>query len=499
MTRAAFALFAGIAVLVGTSNAAQAHAFGERYELPVPVWLFVVGGALTVTVTFVVVALFASGGADRYAEASLDLAPTALGRILCHPLTRTIAKAIGVFVLALTLVTGFFGNADPLKNPAPTLVWVVWWYGFSYIVMLVGNPWPLVNPWRTLFDWAARANPRAHIRIRSGQNEPERYRAYPTWLEAWPAVGLLLAFYWLELIFPFSATPAVLGILIVLYSAVTWAGMAAYGPEAWLANVDPFHRVFDIFSRFAPLAPADTRGAEPALVLRPYAAALLQRGQGHVSVAVACFVIAMLAGVLFDGLLGSGHWTAVENAVHALDPKLGDVGWIGVHTAAFLIFWLAVLGLFLLTCALMAATAGGGIGALDYARAFAATLIPIAVGYHFAHTFSYLLIQGQAIVPLISDPFGLGWDVFGTRDYKVNIMVMSTKTAWYLAVGAIVTGHSVSVYLAHVAADRLLANRARALRCLVPMTVLMVVYTIVSLQILAEPLVRYSDPQGTII
>jgi hypothetical protein len=232
--------------------------------------------------------------------------------------------------------------------------------------------------------------------------------------------------------------------------------------------------------------------------LRPYAAALLRRGQEKVSTPVAGFVIAMLSGVLFDGLLGSGHWTMVENAVHAIDPKLGDVGWILVHTASLLIFWLAVLGLFYLTCALMAA-AGGGFGALDYARAFALTLIPIAVAYHFAHTFSYLLVQGQSIVPLISDPFGRGWDLFGTRGYKVNIMVMSTKTAWYLAVGAIVTGHSVSVYLAHVVADRVCASRARAFRALVPMTALMVVYTIVSLQILAEPLVRYSEPPETII
>ncbi len=490
MTRAAFALIAGLAALAGTGDSAYAHAFGERYELPVPVWLFVVGGALTVTVTFVVVALFARGGAERYAEARLDLARTALGRALCHALTRTAAQAIGVFVLALTLLVGFFGAADPLKNPAPTLVWVVWWVGFSYVVMLVGNPWPLVNPWRTLFDW---------ISARVGAGGPERYRLYPSWLGAWPAVGCLLFFNWFELIFPFSATPVVLALLVVLYSAATWTGMAAYGPEAWLANVDPFHRVFDLFSRFAPLATGTVRGAEPTLVLRPYAAALLQRGQGHVSIAVGCFVIAMLASVLFDGLLGSGHWTTVENAVHAVDPKLGDVGWILVHTAGFLILWLAVLGLFFLTCALMAATAGGGVGTLDHARAFAITLVPIAVGYHFAHTFTYLLVQGQAIVPLISDPFGLGWDLFGTRAYKINIMVMSTKTAWYLAVGAIVTGHSISVYLAHVAADRLLASRARAFRALVPMTILMVVYTIVSLQILAEPLVRYSEPLETII
>lgn len=490
MTRALFALFAGIAALAGISDAAQAHAFGERYELPVPVWLFIVGGALTVTVTFVMVALFARGGAERYAEARLDLSRIVLGRAMCHSVTRTTLKGLGVFVLVLTVLTGFFGAEDPNKNPAPTLVWVVWWVGFSYVVMLGGNLWPLVNPWRTLFDYFGRLCPAGWM---------SSFRPYPARVGGWPAVGALLVFAWFELIFPFAATPPVLASLVIFYSAVTWAGMAAYGPQAWLGNVDPFYRVFDLYSRFAPLGFARERGTEPTLVLRPYAAQLLHSGQGNISVAVACFVIVLLASVLFDGLLGSGHWVAVENAVHNLDPKLGDVGWILVHTAGFLILWLAFLGLFLLTCASMAALSGAGLGTLDFVRTFALTLIPIAVGYHFAHSFTYVLIQGQSIVPLISDPFALGWNLFGTRDYKIDIAVMNTKTAWYLAVGAIVIGHSVSVYLAHVVADRLLASRARAFRCLVPMTVLMVIYTIVNVQNLAEPLVRYSPPQGTII
>ncbi len=482
MIRAAYVF---LAALLGAAGHAEAHAFGERYELPVPVWLFIVGGALTVTVTFVVVALFARGGAERYAEARFDLSRTVVGRAMRHSLTRTTLKAIGVFVLVMTVLAGFFGAADPNKNPAPTLVWVIWWVGFSYAVIVGGNLWPLVNPWRTLFDlFGATAR---------------RYRPYPAALGAWPAVGGLLVFAWLELIFPFAATPPVLGGLIIFYSVATWLGMARFGPQAWLANVDPFHRVFDLYSRFAPLAPARAGGSESGLVLRPYAAALLHPAQGNVPVAVACFVIVLLAGVLFDGLLGSGHWVAVENAVHAFDPKLGDVGWIVVHTAGFLALWLVFLGLFFLTCAVMAAVSGTGSGTLEYVRAFALSLIPIAVGYHFAHTFTYILVQGQSILPLISDPFALGWDLFGTRGYKIDIAVMNTKTAWYLAVGAIVVGHSISVYLAHVAADRLLANRVRAFRCLVPMTILMVIYTIISLQILAEPLVRYSGPPETII
>ena len=126
-------------------------------------------------------------------------------------------------------------------------------------------------------------------------------------------------------------------------------------------------------------------------------------------------------------------------------------------------------------------------------------MIPIAVGYHFAHTFTYLIVQGQSLVFLVSDPFGLAWNLFGTAGAEVNDAVIGTRTAWYLALAAIVVGHAISVWLAHAAAERLLASRGRALRVLTPITVLMVLYTVISLQILAEPLVRYSGPQETII
>ena len=59
--------------LAGAPGIALAHAFGERYELPVPVWLFIVGGALIVTLTFVIVAAFARGGAERYMAARWNL------------------------------------------------------------------------------------------------------------------------------------------------------------------------------------------------------------------------------------------------------------------------------------------------------------------------------------------------------------------------------------------------------------------------------------------
>ena len=471
---------------------AFAHAFGARYELPAPVWLFIVGGALTVTLTFIIVAAFARAGAERFASVHWALRGTVLGRLLGAPGLHTALRAVAVAVLLLVLVAGFVGTSDPNRSIAPTLIWIVWWVGFSYIAMLVGNLWPLINPWRTIFDGVQRWRDRGAAVGAASSAQP---RPWPAGLGSWPALVLLLLFGWVELIFPLRADPRVLSWLVLAYSALTWAGMARYGPQAWLEHADPFYRVFELLSRFAPFAVLPREG----LSLRPYAAGLLSPEHARLCSAQVAFVVALLAIVLFDGLQSSKHWLALEDAVHAINPTFGDFGWMALHSVGLLVAWLVFLGLYGATCKVMQVVSGGGVSVQALARAFAPTLIPIAVGYGFAHSFTYLLVQGQALAYLVSDPFGLGWNLFGTRDFAIDITLIGTKTAWYVALGAIIAGHAISVYLAHVVAERMLHTRARALKALVPMTVLMVLYTVISLQILAEPLVRYSGPQETII
>ena len=127
------------------------------------------------------------------------------------------------------------------------------------------------------------------------------------------------------------------------------------------------------------------------------------------------------------------------------------------------------------------------MGIIRLMAVFAYSLLPIAIAYHVAHFFTLLVIQGQLIVPLASDPFGYGWDLFGTVDYRVNIGLIDARFAWFLGVSAIVVGHIVAVYIAHVIALRVFHNRKEAIRSQYPMLGLMVIYTVVSLWILAQP------------
>lgn len=452
---------------VGSATPAAAHAINERYDLPVPLSYFVAGSAAVVAVTFAIAALFVLA-APRLREEKRVRPPEAL----C-PLAHSM-RGYGIAVFLLVIAAGLFGHEHPARNIAPTMVWVGWWVGFGFLCAFVANLWPLLNPWRTLFYLAERALHRGHT---------VRHRAYPPAFKEWPAVAFLMVFVWLEIVSPFASRPFALALFILGYSAVTFAGMARYGREAWLNHAEAFTVLFAILGRFAPMRieGAERRGG--AVALRFWGAGLLK--DDAPSPALVAFVLLLLSAVLFDGLLGTGFWRWLE-------PKLARDGTLAA-TIGLAATWLACLGAYLLTCAGMSLAAGRR-GTLTFARAYLFTLVPIAVGYNLAHNFSYLLINGQEVIRLASDPFGLDWNLFGTATRTPNVDVVDARTTWYVAIGAIVGGHVIAVWLAHVVALRSAPSRALALRALVPLTVLMVVYTGMSLSILAEPLVRFRTP-----
>jgi hypothetical protein len=100
------------------------------------------------------------------------------------------------------------------------------------------------------------------------------------------------------------------------------------------------------------------------------------------------------------------------------------------------------------------------------------------------------LIQGQLLIRLASDPFGFGWNMFGTGHFRPDIGIVGARFVWYTSVFAIVLGHVVAISLAHVIALRNLDDPRAAIRSQFPMLILMVAYTMMSLWIVAQPIVE---------
>jgi hypothetical protein len=457
---------------------AAAHGFGQRYDLPLPLSLYLFGTAAAVVLSFVVVALFARHVPGARSYPRLDLRAYRLGRWLAHPVLRGSLKLIAVGLFLLTVAAGFFGDQDPNFNIAPTLVWIIWWVGFAVVSAFLGDVWALINPWRSLFDTAGRI-----YRALTGRPGLSLHLPYPAALGVWPAVGLLFAISWTELVFPSPAVPANIAWLAVLYSLIAWGGMALFGGATWVSRGEVFAIFFGLFARFAP-----TEQSKRGLALRPFGAGLLDNEPASPS--MVAFVLLVLASVLYDGVLTTPEWTAAERWLITLMPRLSS---LIVRTIGLATFWAWFLATFLAVGWAMSRVAGHD-SPRDMARAFVLTLVPIAIAYHLAHYLTYLLTQGQYIILLMSDPFGYDWNLFGTAGYRVNIAIVGARFAWYAAVIAIVVGHIAAVYLADVRAHQILGGRAAALRAQVPLTALMMVYTFVSLSILSEPIVERRAP-----
>jgi hypothetical protein len=492
-----------------TAEPAQAHGFGQRYDLPVPLGLWIAGAAAAVAVSFIAIGLFMRWRPSGARYPRLNLLRWPIGRLVAARPLRVALQALSLALLLVIVAAGLFGDQTPTRNLAPTGIWIIWWVGFAYLSALVGDVWAAVNPWAAAFAWAAAI---AHRLAGAAPRAP--ILRWPARLGVWPAVALFAAFAWVELVFTGRAIPRQLALLVIGYSILTWTAMALFGRIVWLQNGDPFALAFGVLARFAPTeirvdggrcrAPSAAAGetcmtcdgfdhAAPEareLNLRPFGAGLL-RGSG-VTPSLVVFVLLMLSTVTFDGVTATPLWAAVENALYGILPGPGAARLAVIGTAGLALFAVSFVVVYRGFAWWMARAAGGEITTDMTARLFVLSLVPIAIAYHLAHYFSYLLIQGQLIIRLGSDPFGFGWNLLGTAHYRPDVGIVGARFAWYLAVIAIVLGHIVAVAIGHMVALREYATRRAALRSQLPMLVLMVGYTMVSLWIIAQPIVETS-------
>lgn len=463
---------------LAAAGGAHAHGFGTRYDLPIPLPLYLFGAGLTVGASFVMLAAFmrSAPGSNEYWR--FNVTRTFCGRILAAAPLLFACRSFAVAVYVAVTAAGFFGVQSPLKNIAPIMVWAIWWVGMAYLSALLGDLWTLVNPLDTLFGWAEAL----HARNGPGRNLANRMH-YPQALGAWPAVVMFVAFVWMELVWEHSDSPAYLAAAMLAYSVLTWLGMLLFGREQWLRHGEVFALVFGLLARFAPTEVRHLGSEDRALWLRPYGVGLLV--SEPVSPSIAVLVLAMLAAVCFDGFMETPLWAGLlEHYAPDADttrPWLQTAGVIGAP--------LLFVAVYLVFCRLSIVCGGGRVPLMRVAGLYVLTLIPIAIAYHLAHYLSFLAMAWQYLIPLASDPFGFGWDLFGSKNHFIRIGLVDARAVWYLAIGAIVTGHIIAVYLAHCVALRANSDRRTALRSQWPMVALMVCYTMTSLWIIAQPIV----------
>ena len=427
-----------------------AHGVGGRLDLPLSQWQVAWAG---------VVALVFSFGALGYFWHRPLLKKLAIGRSIFEVfpqfnLFKTVFRYVSLLLFLIVVLAGFIGQDNTVANLAPITVFVVFWIGMAFASALFGHIWREISPWETLgklVDQTRKAN---------GETAPR-------WLTSgWAALAPISVFHWFELAYHDGASPRVLGWWILIYTiglmamAWRWGWRQARKAEGFgvlfgaLAELSPF-RVKEI----------EAQKTKKMFLRFPFVGV----SNYEMTSSQLAVVLAALGGTAFDGFSRTRFWG--EIIVGRTKWELTLVNTIG------LIWIVAVVGVaYHLAGKLGSKTTGDA----KFSERFGASLIPILFGYDLAHYFSLLLLEGQAFKVLISDPFGKGWDIFGTATDPINWTLISPGVIGWVQVLSIVGGHLVGVLVSH---DRGIEKfeLKKAMQSQYPMLAVMVLYTMFGL------------------
>lgn len=425
-------------------------------------------------------ALSAGWRKARYEGDSWRAVAPGLGRTITSLPVRLVCGAFGLFLLGVAIYAGFEGTEAPDRNITLTLLFVTAWLGFPLLGVLVGNLFPVFNPWNAIaatFGWAWR-------KLTGG---PPPHLAYPEKLGRWPAVIGLFLFVWLELVYgegsgvAVGVSPEAVAQAAVFYTVYTLVMTALFGRETWFRNGEIFSVYFGMFGS---LGKFEVRGRELG-VRRFLGGATTWAAAIPGSVAL---VITSIATTTFDGAAEGVFKDGIEWLVDRF-ADLGLSATMAVRTSStiFMLLSVVVVALVYLAGVRGMSRVPGAPDRKTLWRSFSHALIPIAFAYLLAHYFSLFFFQEQAqFTYLLSDPLGTGTtNLFGTADHGIDYNAISNELVWYIQVGALLAGHVAGLILAHDRAITVWKDYRTAARSQYWMLAVMVAFTCFGLFLLS--------------
>ena len=413
-----------------------AHGVGRVFQSPLPLWLYLFGAAATVLASFAVRARVRHLPPERPPrKVAGDRAARALAAAL---------RAGGIAGLLLTFVVAVL-LPEPGLSPAPLLFWVGLVLGTMALSCVVAGVWDAADPWAAV-----------EVLLVATPHESGRTLEPPVFVGPLLLYGLL----WFELVSGVGFQPAAIVAVLLAYGLASLSLRGPLGDRWRLCN--PLSVLFGFASDIAPLELGRT-----GIYLR----ARRSRLPMHPSLFASLFVL--LAGTTFDNLRETVGWFEALSAT-----RLADAPRLLVESVVLAVLVVPFAGTF--TAAVWAARrALADRRPLDELnRLFAWSLVPIAVAYILAHNVPLVITGAPALLARLSG------GLVGSE-----ALAPSPALVWFLEIVLIVGGHVLGVVTAHGVALALAGPAGRVVAGEIVLTALMCAFTIVTLWLLAQPLV----------
>ena len=423
-----------------------------------------------------------------------------------------------LFGFVLAILTSFFGTPVGSRNFAIVYVWIVWWALLKIVLVpFTGRLWCTMCPIPGPGEWLQRRG----ILVKRGGKPLTLAKKWPRRLSnGWLQNGGLLA---VMLFSPIILTlPLVTGIVLLAFIGLAIVLSLVFERRVFCRYVCPVGGFIGLYSTVAPveLRVKDAeichahKGKEcylgstegygcPWLVkpwnlqrnvhcglcteclktcpkdnvavnLRPFGSDLLVRaGRGLDEAYVA--LIMLTSALLFSAVfMGPWGWLKEWAGVSSLPDR-------ALYAAAFLVInVLVVPGLFLLATALSRGLSRlRGVSLKQWFVDNAYALVPMGLSMWIAFSFSFLFVSGSYALSALSDPFGWGWDLFGTR--SVPWAPYLPEVLPYLQVATLIVGLVLSVVVAYRIGRQHSTDEGLTIRGLIPIVAFLAAVSVVFL------------------
>lgn len=399
-------------------------------------------------------------------------------RIVSSRLFQPALQAVPVTLMLVVMAAGLYGTPVSDRNFATVLTWGIWWVLLIVDIVLLGRMWCAVCPWEAIAGSIRR------LSFWRRTDEPlALHRPWPRWMRnVYPATILFLALTWLELGYGVTFSPRGTALLALAMTVMAVLAALFFEKRAFCRYGCLVGRICGLY---AMMAPVEVRAADPqvcaecrtkdcvfgndagypcptsqypakmdtnayctvctecvktcpagnvAINLRPWGEDLkgFQRPRRDEAV----LAVAMMAMTSFHGLTMTPAWNMF---LDELRRGLG-ISQLAAFTIGMAVA-LAVPAVLFAALASTAARLGAAPGSrADYARALAYPMVAVALLYHLAHNAGHFFVEGGRIVSVASDPFGWGWNLFGTAGWAMGPL-LTMNTIWGLQVVLVLVGH----------------------------------------------------------
>ncbi len=435
-----------------------AHGIGGAKDLPIPAEYAIAGAGAALAVSFIVLAL--AWRTPRFdATRNGRPVPGWLASLVDSTAFAVVLRVLGSAFFAYVVWAAVLGP-DLLINPTFGVVYVLLWVGIVPASLVFGPFYKAISPLRSIHLVFTRL---------TGGRPDQGLVALPRWVGYWPAALGLLAFVWLELVYPGSTYLSPVRLWFAAYIAIMIVGAAVFG-STWFERADPFEVYSSLVGHLSVFGRTGARGDGPLVLRSP----LGNLDGVPVRPGLVAVVAVLFGSTAFDSFKDSTSWLKFTQSVSLSSTWLDLLALLAFCTMVGVTFSVAT----------MATGVQTGDTRRSLPNLFAHSVVPIIVGYVVAHYLSYFVETGQLTVVQLSDPMGSGANLLGTADWKVSYWISTHPTLLAsLKVLAVVTGHVLGVIAAHDRAVRLLPKRHQ-LTGQLPLLFVMVFYTVTGLYLL---------------